>query len=90
MITYVQKETFVNILTPEGTSTAQEGSFEVRFWAALPAVGEGEGKTLKEVQEVVGEQAVKLGQPMAMKKKWVTRDGAKFLKAVRSPFFSGR
>ncbi|CED85060.1 phenylalanine-trna ligase [Phaffia rhodozyma] len=82
MISYVQKETLVNMLTPEGISTAKDGSFEVRFWAALPLVGEGEGKTLKEIQEAIGESVAKLGQPTAMKKKWVTRDGVKFFKAI--------
>lgn len=50
MIVYSQKETFINLLTPEGTAAAEHGSPEVRFWNELNNAGEGEGKTVKEVQ----------------------------------------
>ncbi|KAL7412039.1 phenylalanine-tRNA ligase [Mrakia frigida] len=82
MVSYTQKDTMVNFLTPEGTATLQNGSQEAQFWKALNLVGEGEGKTLKQVQDVIGEAAAKAGQPTAMKKKWLTREGATFFKAV--------
>jgi hypothetical protein len=50
MIVYSQKDTFVNLLTPEGIAAAEHGSPEVRFWNELTVLGEGEGKTVKEVQ----------------------------------------
>lgn len=50
MVKFKQNDSFLNILTPEGLSTVQKGSAEAQFWAALNLLGEGEGKTLQDVQ----------------------------------------
>lgn len=70
MVDYTQKDTMVNVLTPEGSSVLQLGSYEAQFWGALSLVGEGEGKTLKQVQVSLpppppprAELALSLGKP---------------------------
>ena len=50
MVKYSQNSTLINVLTSEGESTLSLGSYEAQFWGALNLVGEGEGKTLKQVQ----------------------------------------
>jgi phenylalanyl-tRNA synthetase alpha chain len=82
MITYKTHETFTNALTPEGAQVAQEGSHEARVWAALPARGEGEPLTMKQLQEKVGADAAKVGQSRAFRNKWIANEGAGFVKSV--------
>lgn len=38
-----------NILTPEGSDIATNGSHEARLWAALPLKGEGEALTIPQL-----------------------------------------
>jgi phenylalanyl-tRNA synthetase alpha chain len=82
MITYKTHETFTIALTPEGAQIAQEGSHEARVWAALPAKGEGEPFTEKQLQEKVGAEAANVGRSRAFKNRWIANEGAGFVKSV--------
>jgi phenylalanyl-tRNA synthetase alpha chain len=82
MITYKTHETFTIALTPEGAQIAQEGSHEARVWAALPAKGEGEPFTEKQLQEKVGAEAAKIGRGRAFRNGWIANEGAGFVKSV--------
>lgn len=84
MITYTTQETVSHVLTPEGASIALNGSHEARVWSALPAKGEGEPVTPKELEAKVGAETAKIGQGRAFKSKWIGKEGSGLIKLVRN------
>jgi len=82
MITYTTQETVSHVLTDEGSEIAKEGSHEARVWAAVPAKGEGDAITPKELEAKVGAASAKVGQGNAFKRKWIAKDGAGLVKLV--------
>ena len=82
MITYTTQETLSHVLTAEGASIALNGSHEARVWAAVPAKGEGEPITPKQLEEKVGGEAAKVGQGRAFKNKWIAKEGSGLVKIV--------
>jgi len=65
------------VLSEEGKSVVKGGSPEVKLFEAV----KGEGKTVGEVQALMGKEAAKIGMGNAMKKKWVKKDGEKIVAA---------
>ena len=83
MITYETHETTSHVLTPEGASIALNGSHEARVWAAVPAKGEGEPMTPKELEAKIGGDIAKIGQGRAFKNKWIGKEADGLVKLVR-------
>lgn len=73
-----------HVLTAEGSGILARGSHEAIFWSALPARGQGEPKTIPQLQAEIGAETVKIGQMRAFKSKWIAKEGAGFVKAVDS------
>lgn len=84
MIKYTTQETLVHELTPEGADLAANGSHEARVWAVLPAQGAGEPLSAVELKKRVGDASAKVGQGNAFKRGWIGKQGAGFVKLVRT------
>lgn len=84
MISYTTQETLSHVLTPEGSSIALNGSHEARVWAALPAKGEGEPMTPKDLEAKIGAETAKIGQGRAFKSKWIGKEGSGLIRVVRT------
>lgn len=82
MVVYTTHELSSHILTPEGAQIAREGSHEARVWAAVPAKGDGEPMSAKDLQSKVGPETAKVGQGRAFKSGWIGKEGAGFVKLV--------
>ncbi len=82
MITYTTQETLSHVLTAEGASIALNGSHEARVWAAVPAKGEGEPISPKDLEAKIGGEAAKVGQGRAFKNKWIAKEGSGLVKLV--------
>lgn len=80
MVLYQTHQLVSYALTEEGAQISREGSHEARVWAALPAKGEGEPLSAKQLQEKVGAEAAKVGQGRAFKNGWIGKEGAGFIK----------
>jgi phenylalanyl-tRNA synthetase alpha chain len=72
MIQYEKIDTEELRLTPEGQGIAQNGSHEARVFEAVRSAMEG--VKIKDLPEMVGHEAAKVGQGTAFKLKWIEKD----------------
>ncbi|GFZ51629.1 Phenylalanyl-tRNA synthetase alpha subunit [Saitozyma sp. JCM 24511] len=84
MVTYTQITSTAFVLTPEGLEIAEKGSHEYRLWTALPPKG-GEPIGVPELKKLLGDETAKIGQMRAFKNKWISKEGAGFVRAVDAP-----
>ncbi|RKP03287.1 hypothetical protein CXG81DRAFT_9706 [Caulochytrium protostelioides] len=82
MVDYTTLAHDVLTLTDEGEAMRAEGSYEYRFWAALPAAGDAPMPPAQAAQ-VLGKMSG-LGQAQAMKRKWVTKTADGWVRAAEA------
>ncbi|WWC68180.1 phenylalanine-tRNA ligase, alpha subunit [Kwoniella pini CBS 10737] len=85
MVEYKQITATSFTLTEEGQLINEKGSHEIRVWQVLPVKGQGEPITVPDLQKLVGADVAKIGQSNAFKKKWISKDGPGFVRAVEQP-----
>ncbi|WWC59732.1 phenylalanine-tRNA ligase, alpha subunit [Kwoniella dejecticola CBS 10117] len=85
MVEYKQITATSFTLTEEGQLINEKGSHEIRVWQVLPVKGQGQPVTVPELQKLVGADVAKIGQSNAFKKKWISKDGAGFVRAIEQP-----
>ena len=83
IIIYSTQEILAYDLSAEGAQLAEQGSHEARVWAALPFKGQGNGLSVKNLREAVGDESAKLGQGRAFKSGWIGKEGDNLVKLVR-------
>lgn len=82
-LTYTIQAVEVWSLTAEGETFVAQGSPEFRVWSAV----EGAGKSIKELQALLGPEITKIGQSNAFKRKWIAKKGDTFAQAVSQSVF---
>jgi PheRS DNA binding domain 3 len=52
-------------------------------WAVLPLKGKGNGMSIKDLRQAVGDESAKIGQGRAFKSGWIGKEGDNLVKLVR-------
>ena len=82
MVTYRSHEIQSHVLTAEGAQIVLQGSHEARVFNALPMKGSGASMNIKDLKAAVGDDTTKIGQAIAFKNKWISKEGDGFVRAV--------
>ncbi|KAF9513595.1 hypothetical protein BS47DRAFT_1317397 [Hydnum rufescens UP504] len=84
IILYSTQEILAYDLSTEGAQLAEQGSHEARVWAVLPLKGQGNGMSIKDLRQAVGDESAKIGQGRAFKSGWIGKEGDNLVKLIPS------